>query len=102
MSYTELEFETATEAGLARLVFVLDTGAEDVGIPPSALIDHEFGDRQDAFRRRVQDSGLTTPVLREPGRAGTAGGTLAARAGRHAPGHWRRERACAGPGAAAG
>jgi hypothetical protein len=31
VSYTELEFDTATEAGLPRLV--LDTGAEDVGIP---------------------------------------------------------------------
>ena len=37
VSYTELEFETATEAGLDRLVFVLDADAEDVGIPPSRL-----------------------------------------------------------------
>ena len=55
VSYTELEFDTATEAGLARLVFVLDEGAADVGMPVSALIDREFGARQDAFRRRVQD-----------------------------------------------
>ena len=66
VSYTELEFDTATEAALDRLVFVLDTGAEDVGIPPAALIDREFGDRQDAFRRRVQDSGLTTPSFASP------------------------------------
>jgi tetratricopeptide (TPR) repeat protein len=59
VSYTELEFDTATEAGLERLVFVLDTGAADVGIPPLALIDREFGDRQDAFRRRVQGSVVT-------------------------------------------
>ena len=101
VSYTELEFDTATEAGLARLVFVLDTGAADVGIPVSALIDREFGARQEAFRRRVQDSGLVdagrlptrrtlgqlverslrelaeTPPARgqrEPGRAGPGGG----------------------------
>ena len=35
VSYTELEFGTATEAGLDRLVFLLDTDADDVGIPPS-------------------------------------------------------------------
>ena len=57
MSYTELEFDTATEAGLDRLVFMLDTDADDVGIPLSALIDREFGTRQDAFRRRVQEAG---------------------------------------------
>ena len=58
LSYTELEFDTATKAGLDRLVFVLDTDAENIGIPPSRLIDREFGDRQEAFCRRVRDSGL--------------------------------------------
>ena len=66
MSYTELEFDTAAEAGLDRLVFVLDTDADDVGIPPSALIDREFGTRQDAFRLRVQESGLTTQSFANP------------------------------------
>jgi tetratricopeptide (TPR) repeat protein len=66
VSYTELEFETATEAGLDRLVFVLDTDAADVGIPLSKLIDSEFGARQAAFRRRVQDSGLTTQSFANP------------------------------------
>ena len=66
VSYTELEFDTATEAGLDRLVFLLDTDAADVGIPLSALIDREFGARQDAFRRRVQDSGLTTQSFANP------------------------------------
>jgi hypothetical protein len=51
LSYTELEFETATEAGLHRLMFMLDTGAEDVGIPPTRLIDLAFGARQEEFRR---------------------------------------------------
>ena len=66
VSYTELEFDTATEAGLARLVFVLDEGAANVGIPLSALIDREFGARQEAFRRRVQDDGLVTGSFANP------------------------------------
>ena len=60
VSYTELEFDTATEAGMDRLVFMLDPDAAEVGIPPSQLIDREYGDRQDAFRRKVRDSQLTT------------------------------------------
>jgi tetratricopeptide (TPR) repeat protein len=70
MSYTELEFDAATEAGLDRLVFLLDPDAESVGIPPSRLIDREFGDRQDAFRRRVQDSGLLTQSFADPATLG--------------------------------
>ena len=66
ISYTELEFDTATEAGLPRLVFVLDTDAADTGIPVSALLDREYGVRQDAFRRRVQDSGLVTGSFGNP------------------------------------
>ena len=65
VSYTELEFDTATEAGLPRLMFLLDSDA-DVGIPPSELIDHQFSTRQDAFRRRVQDSGLVTGSFANP------------------------------------
>jgi tetratricopeptide (TPR) repeat protein len=70
VSYTELEFDIATEAGLDRLVFLLDTDAADVGIPLSKLIDHEFGARQDAFRRRVQDSGLVTQSFADPAALG--------------------------------
>lgn len=66
VSYTELEFDTATEAALDRLVFLLDTEAEEVGIPPSALIDREYGVRQDVFCRRVRDSGLTTRSFASP------------------------------------
>ena len=66
VSYTELEFDTAAEAGMDRLVFLLDTDAADVGIPLSALIDREFGHRQDAFRRRVQDSGLLIRFFANP------------------------------------
>ena len=70
VSYTELEFDTATGAGKDRLVFMLDTDAANVGIPLSRLIDREFGDRQDAFRRRVQDSGLVRQSFADPGTLG--------------------------------
>ena len=66
VSYTELEFDTATEAGLDRLVFLLDTEADHVGIPLSRSIDREFGDRQDVFRRRVQQSQLVTQSFASP------------------------------------
>ena len=66
VSYTELEFDTATEAGLDRLVFLLDTEVADVGIPLSRLIDREFAARQDAFRRRVRDSGLVSQSFTNP------------------------------------
>ena len=70
VSYTELEFETATEAGLDRLVFLLDPAAENPGIPVSALIDREYGSRQDAFRRRVQEAGLLTQSFADPATLG--------------------------------
>jgi hypothetical protein len=70
VSYTELEFEAATKAGLERLLFTLDTSAEDVGIPPSGLIDLEFGARQAAFRRRVHDGGLVTLSFTDPATLG--------------------------------
>jgi Domain of unknown function (DUF4062) len=66
VSYTELEFDAATQAGLDRLVFMLDTDAAEVGIPPAQLIDREFGDRQDAFRRRLLDSKLITQSFANP------------------------------------
>ena len=69
VSYTELEFEAATRAGLHRLVFMLDTEAETSGIPPSGLIDLEFGARQEAFRQRVQAE-LGTGLFADPGTLG--------------------------------
>jgi tetratricopeptide (TPR) repeat protein len=65
-----LEFDTATEVGLDRLVFLLDTRAADVGIPLQELIDREYGARQDTFRRRVQDSELTTQSFSSPAELG--------------------------------
>ena len=70
VSYTELEFDAATAAGLPRLVFLLDTGAADVGIPLAQLIDHAFGARQEAFRTRVQASGLVTQPFASPDQLG--------------------------------
>ena len=70
VSYTELEFEAATEAGLPRLVFLLDTDADDVRIPLSMLMDREFGARQEAFRCRVRDSGLTIQSFASPAQLG--------------------------------
>jgi len=70
VSYTELEFDTATAAGLPRLVFLLDTAAADVGIPLAELIDHAFGARQEEFRRRVQASGLVTQSFASPDQLG--------------------------------
>jgi Domain of unknown function (DUF4062)/Tetratricopeptide repeat len=95
VSYTELEFEAATEAGLERLVFLLDTEAEGTGIPPSGLIDYEFGPRQGAFRRRVkEESGLVTQSFTDPGTLGQ----LVERSLRElAPRPRRRAGAAAGP-----
>ncbi len=70
VSYTELEFDTATAAGLPRLAFLLDTGAAGVGIPPDQLIDLKFGARQETFRRRVRDSGLVTQSFASPDQLG--------------------------------
>src|SRR5947199_327025 len=55
---------------LDKSVFLLDINAADMGIPLSALIDREFGDRQDAFRQRVQDSGLLTQTFADPATLG--------------------------------
>ena len=69
VSYTELEFDTAAEAGLHRLVFVLDAAAAEAGIPLSRRADPESGARQEAFRRRAQDS-LVTQSFTDPGTLG--------------------------------
>ena len=53
VSYTELEYNTATEAGMDRLVFAIDSDADGLGIPLRALTDLEYGTRQLAFRQRI-------------------------------------------------
>ena len=70
VSYTELEFDIATEAGLDRLMFLLDEDAADVGVPLSSLIDREFGARQDVFRQRVRAGELITQSFASPAELG--------------------------------
>jgi len=63
VSYTELEFDTATEAGKVRLIFMLDENVA-LPIPAARLHDEEAGrrSRQQAFRKRLRDAGL---IIRE-------------------------------------
>jgi tetratricopeptide (TPR) repeat protein len=72
VSYTELEFDTAIEAGLPRLVFILDEDAE-LPIPPSRLFDREadLRERQRAFRARLPESGATVRAVSSPDRLET-------------------------------
>ena len=101
LSYTELEFEAATKAGLTRLVFLLDKEAEDSGIPVAALVDSEFGGRQEEFRRRVCNGGLVTQSFGDP----AVLGQLVERSLRELSGHGRGRGRCwdgAGPGGTAG
>src|SRR6185437_2467151 len=68
MSYTELEFAAASEAGITRLVFLLDEDAA-VPVPPGRLYDADPGlrERQRAFRARVRESGIMTGKFATPG-----------------------------------
>ena len=67
VSYTELEFQVATELGIPRLVFLLDEDAT-VQIPLIRVIDGDPGlqARQRTFRMRVLDSGVTTGKFASP------------------------------------
>ena len=65
VSYTELEFNVATEAVLPRLVFLLD---EDAVLPEGLLEGNpDFRARQVAFRQRLRESGVTVGTVASPG-----------------------------------
>ena len=71
VSYTELEFDAATEASLPRLVFLLDE-EEEVPIPARWLLnsDPDLRARQRAFRARLRDSGMITGTFSSPQQLG--------------------------------
>jgi len=64
VSHTELEFDALTEAGMPRLVFLLGEEAEG---PAALFVDSEFGGRQQAFRSRLADRGVTAVTVTSSG-----------------------------------
>jgi hypothetical protein len=70
VSYTELEFDAASEAGIPRLVFLID--GHKAKRPAALFVDSEYGDRQTAFRQRLLDSGLTVQLVASPAELSTA------------------------------
>ncbi len=62
LSYTELEFEVAIEAGKPVLVFLVD----DENSRGGELFGPERDARQMAFRRELSDSGVTTVTVSTP------------------------------------
>ncbi|MEA2202754.1 MAG: hypothetical protein QOI89_3434, partial [Solirubrobacteraceae bacterium] len=66
LSYTELEFQEASNAGLPRLVFLL---GEDAQGPAELFRDVEHGGRQEVFRNSLPDSGqrgITVATVTSP------------------------------------
>lgn len=56
LSYTELEFEAASQAAAkTRLLFLLDPEST---VPARSFTDVKYGERQEAFRKRLSDAGV--------------------------------------------
>lgn len=65
ISDAELEYETATEAGMPRLAFLLD---EDTVLPVAIVLNDrpEWNARQEAFRDRLYNAGITVGRFSSP------------------------------------
>lgn len=63
LSYTELEFETASRLRLARLIFLL---REDAASLPPVTQSIEDSARQREFRHRLLDAGVTVASIASP------------------------------------
>jgi hypothetical protein len=63
LSYTELEFESATRLGLPRLIFLISEDAPRV--PPFGQ-SAEHCDRQRAFRDRLREAGVMIAQVASP------------------------------------
>jgi tetratricopeptide (TPR) repeat protein len=63
LSYTELEFESASELGLPRLIFLVRERAAAL-LPVDQPAEHDA--RQEAFRQRLREAGVTVAWVASP------------------------------------
>jgi hypothetical protein len=63
VSYTELEYQTAGEAGIPRLIFLLGEDAEG---PAGLFRDPRFGARQEGFRERLLAADRVAATVTSP------------------------------------